>query len=96
MPFAPTLASSAGGSVFIDEYLDKLLDGDYLESFGLDRIVEELDTLADLAREEGVPFELSELVVRLHRDALEKFGAVDGELLAARLLELRAGRDLRR
>jgi len=91
-----TLAASAGGSVFINDYLDRLLDGDYLESFGIDRCVEELDALADLARAEGVPFELSTLVARLHRDALERFGAVDGELLAAKLLEQRAGRDLRR
>ncbi len=90
-----TLARGAGGSVFIDEYLDSLLDGDYLETFGLDRVVEELDTLASLARQEGVPFELSELVARLHREALERFGAVDGELLAAKLLEERAGRTLR-
>jgi hypothetical protein len=57
--------------------------------------VEELDTLASLAREQGVPFELSSLVARLHGEALERFGAVDGELLAARLLEERAGRELR-
>ena len=89
------LARGAGGSVFIDEYLDRLLEGDYLETFGLDRVVEELDTLASLARQEGVPFELSSLVARLHGEALERFGAVDGELLAAKLLEERAGRTLR-
>ena len=91
-----TLATSAGGSVFIDEYLDSLLDGDYLETFGLDRVVEELETLASLARQEDVPFELSSLVARLHAEALERFGAVEGELLAAKLLEERAGRTLRR
>lgn len=90
-----TLATSAGGSVFIDEYLDRLLAGDYAETFGLDRCVEELETLASLARQEGVPFELSELVARLHREALGRFGPVDGELLAAKLLEERAGRTLR-
>jgi 3-hydroxyisobutyrate dehydrogenase-like beta-hydroxyacid dehydrogenase len=90
------LAVSAGGSVFIDEYLDRLLDGDYLESFGIDRCVEELETLASLARDGEVPFELSATVARLHREALERFGAVDGELLAAKLLEQRAGRTLRR
>lgn len=90
-----TLASSAGGSVFIDEYLDSLLAGDYLQSFGIDRVVEELEILAALARREGVPFELSTTVARLHREALERFGAVEGELLAARLLEERGGRTLR-
>ena len=89
-----TLAAGAAGSTFIDEYLDRLLAGDYAETFGLDRVVEELDTLASLARQEGVPFELSELVARLHREALERFGAVDGELLAAKLLEERDGRPL--
>ena len=89
-----TLAAGAAGSAFIDEYLDRLLVGDYAETFGLARVVEELDTLASLARQEGVPFELSELVARLHREALERFGAVDGELLAAKLLEERDGRPL--
>jgi 3-hydroxyisobutyrate dehydrogenase len=89
-----TLGASAGGSAFIDEYLDRLLEGDYAETFGLDRVVEELDTLASLAQQEGVPFELSALVARLHREALERFGAVPGELLAAKLLEERAGRTL--
>jgi 3-hydroxyisobutyrate dehydrogenase len=68
----------------------------YLESFGIDRVVEELETLVSLAEDAGVPFELSTLVTRLHREALERFGAVDGELLAAKLLEERAGHTLRR
>jgi 3-hydroxyisobutyrate dehydrogenase len=89
------LARSAGGSVFIDEYLDRLLAGDYLETFGIDRCVEELETLVSLARGADVPFELSTTVARLHREALERFGAVDGELLAARLLEERARVTLR-
>jgi 3-hydroxyisobutyrate dehydrogenase len=90
------LASSAGGSVFIDEYLDRLLDGDYLESFGIDRCVEELETLVSLARDSDSPFEVSSTVARVHREALERFGAIDGELLGSRLLEERAGRTLRR
>jgi 3-hydroxyisobutyrate dehydrogenase-like beta-hydroxyacid dehydrogenase len=89
-----TLAPSAGGSVFIDEYLDNLLEGDYLTDFGIDRCVEELDILASLARDHHVPFELSELVGQLHREALGRFGRVGGELLGARLLEDRAGRRL--
>ena len=91
-----SLAASAGGSRFIDDSLDALLDGDYLEHFGLDRVVEELEILEALAADADVPFELSATVVRLHRDALARFGAVDGELLVAKLLEERAGRTLRR
>jgi 3-hydroxyisobutyrate dehydrogenase len=91
-----SLSSSAGGSVFLDDYLDHLLDGDYLDGFGIDRCVEELDTLASLASDANVPFELSTLVAQQHRDALGRFGARGGELSAARLLEERAGRTLRR
>jgi 3-hydroxyisobutyrate dehydrogenase len=90
-----TLAGSAGGSVFIDGHLNSLLAGDYLETFGIDRCVEELETLVRLAEREDVPFELSQLVLKLHREAWERFGALDGELLAARLLEERAGIQLR-
>lgn len=89
------LGNSPGGSVFIDQHLDALLAGDYLGSFGTNRVVEELDTLTDLAGETGTPFELSSLVARMHRQALARFGPVDGELLAARLLEERAGTTLR-
>ncbi len=90
-----SLAGGAAGSVFIDEYLDSLLAGDYLETFGIDRVVEELDILARLADRDGIPFELSRTVARLHREARERFGAIDGELLAAKLLEQRAGIELR-
>lgn len=91
-----TLGASAGGSVFIEEYLDSLLDGDYAQTFGLDRVVEELTVLSELAASASVPFELSDHVTRIHREALERFGAVPGEMLAAKLLEERAGRTLRR
>jgi 3-hydroxyisobutyrate dehydrogenase-like beta-hydroxyacid dehydrogenase len=88
------LARSAAGSTFLDEYASALLDGDYLETFGIDRVVEELETLTSLAAAAEVPFELSEHVARLHREALAEFGPVDGELLVAKLLEKRAGRAL--
>jgi 3-hydroxyisobutyrate dehydrogenase len=89
------LRRSAAGSAFLDGYGGALLDGDVLPAFGIDRVVEELDTLTALAEEASVPFELSTSVARLHRAALQRFGAVDGELLVARLLEQQAGRTLR-
>ena len=88
------LPRSAGGSSFIDTHLHRLLAGDYAETFGLDRCVEELDTLVALAESAGTPFALSTLVDGLHREALAAFGPVDGELLVAKLLERRAGIDL--
>lgn len=91
-----TLGASAGSSAFVEEYLDSLLDGDYAETFGLDRVVEELTVLTELAADAAVPFELSNYVARVHTEALARFGAVPGEMLAAKLLEERAGRTLRR
>jgi 3-hydroxyisobutyrate dehydrogenase len=47
------------------------------------------------ARELGVPFELSNLVERIHGRALSRYGPVDRELLAVALLEEEAGSTLR-
>ncbi|MGA1836544.1 NAD(P)-dependent oxidoreductase [Herbiconiux sp. 11R-BC] len=93
---AAVLRRSAGGSAFLDRHLDRLLEGDYLETFGLDRVVEELDTVTALAAEAGLTVALTGLVAELHHEALERFGAVDGELLVAKLLEERAGARIRR
>ncbi|MCU1515246.1 MAG: 6-phosphogluconate dehydrogenase NAD-binding protein [Microbacteriaceae bacterium] len=89
------LPRTAGASAMMNEHLDELLAGRYAETFGLDRCLEELETLERLAKAANSPFELSGLVTRLHREALEQFGPVDGELLVAKLLENRAGRSLR-
>jgi len=89
------LEGSAGGSAFISQHLPALFDGDYLESFGIDRVVEELEAVRELAEQAGTPAELTALVAQTHRDALAEFGAIEGELLGMKLLELRAGRELR-
>lgn len=85
------IAGSAGDSAFAQRHLDLLLDGDDMATFGVREVVDELDTLTALATETGTPFEVSGTVARLHRETLERFGAVDGELLVARLLEERGG-----
>jgi 3-hydroxyisobutyrate dehydrogenase len=89
------LNSSSAASTFLRRDLPALLGGDYLESFGLDRICEELGALDAMASAHGVPFELSDLVSRTHRRALEHFGPRNGELLAVALLEEQAGTRLR-
>jgi 3-hydroxyisobutyrate dehydrogenase len=89
------LGSGPGRSAFITEHLDALLAGDDLATFNLSRVVDELDAVTSLAQERGLTLDLTTLVGRLHREALEHFGPVDGELMAARLLEARAGRTIR-
>ena len=89
------LARGAGSSVLLERDFSPVHRGDYRPQFGIDRVVEELDVLTALAAENGVPFDLSSVVARLHRDALARFGAIDGELLVARLLEERSPSTLR-
>jgi 3-hydroxyisobutyrate dehydrogenase-like beta-hydroxyacid dehydrogenase len=89
------LQDGAGDSAALTNYLGRLLDGDYLETFGIDRVVEELHTVNELANvtETATPiFDASEA---LHQAALRQFGPALGELLGARVLEARAGRLLR-
>jgi 3-hydroxyisobutyrate dehydrogenase len=89
------LADSAAASRLIREDLDALFAGDYKTTFGLDRCREELVNVTAQARELGVPFELANLVERIHGRALARYGPVDGELLAVALLEEEAGTALR-
>ncbi|ROQ37242.1 3-hydroxyisobutyrate dehydrogenase-like beta-hydroxyacid dehydrogenase [Frondihabitans sp. PhB188] len=92
---ADALQGSAGGGFFMTHHLESLLAGDYLDTFGIDRVVEELDTINGLAEEYQVPHDLSGLVAHIHQEALNRFGPVPGELLAAKLLEERGHTTLR-
>lgn len=80
------LAGGPADGRFIAEYLPKLIARDPVADFGLDRVVEELDSLVEVAESRGVPFELGRLVADLHEQALSQFGPVDGELLVAEYL----------
>lgn len=90
-----TLAGSAAGSDFIRRDLSALFAGDYLPSYGLGRIHDQLDVITAEARALGTPHELAETVLRIHRQALERYGPVDGELLGVAHLEELAGTLLR-
>jgi 3-hydroxyisobutyrate dehydrogenase len=88
------LLDSPGASAFLELHGPALLVGDRMPDFALGRVVEELDTVLRLAKGSGTPHEMIELITRTHRDALAAYGDVDGELLAAALLEDQAGRPL--
>jgi 3-hydroxyisobutyrate dehydrogenase-like beta-hydroxyacid dehydrogenase len=64
-----TFSGSSAASTFIRRDVDALFQGDYLASFGLDRICEELEAVTALARDHRVPFELSDFVYRTYRRA---------------------------
>lgn len=89
------LPGSPAASAMVSTVLPKLLDGDYLTSFGLDRCVEELDSIERLAQARGTPFDVSSAVTATHRKALAEFGPVDGELMGVAYLERLTGRTLR-
>jgi 3-hydroxyisobutyrate dehydrogenase len=89
------LDGSAASSSFIRHDLNALFEGDYLTSFGLGRCCEELSAITGLARQDGVPFELSEQVEQTYQRALARYGPVDGELLPVAMLEEQAGVQLR-
>lgn len=89
------LAGSAAASTLIRRDIGFVFQGDYLASFGLDRICEELEAVSALADHYKVPHDLSDMVCRTYRRALARYGPVDGELLAVALLEEEAGHKLR-
>jgi 3-hydroxyisobutyrate dehydrogenase len=90
------LGQSAAATRFLAEDADALLDGDDLTSFSLGRCVEELESVIAIGDELGVPLELGVLIENIYRQALERYGDVDGELLGARFIAERAGVTLRR
>ncbi|MDR6972060.1 NAD(P)-binding domain-containing protein [Leifsonia shinshuensis] len=89
------LAQSAGSSIALSRHVPEVFHGDYLETFGVDRVVEELDAVAALARASATPSPVLDASADLHREALARFGPAPGELLGVRMLEELARRDLR-
>ena len=57
------LAGSAAASEFIRHDLDALFAGDFMRTFGLDRCCQELQIVTGLARDHGLPFQVSESVI---------------------------------
>jgi 3-hydroxyisobutyrate dehydrogenase len=86
-----TLEQSAAASRFVSDDAPALLAGEIHPSFALARCCEQLASVLELGVELSVPLELAAVVSEVHRDALERFGDVDGELLGARYVAERAG-----
>ncbi|MCE0459697.1 NAD(P)-dependent oxidoreductase [Curtobacterium flaccumfaciens] len=90
------LRDSAGTSRFLEHDAGRLLDGDYMATFGIDRVVEELTTVTAMRDAAMVDSPVLDASAALHRAAMDRFGSELGELLGARLLEQRAHHRLRR
>jgi len=90
------LVASPANSAFLEHDLLPLLErGDYDEGFVMKLVAKDLGLAVDLARDVGVPVELSALVEQIHRRAAAVYGDAAGELSAVRLYEDLAGVQLR-
>ncbi len=86
------LVGSPANSVFLERDVRMVLDdGDYDEAFPMRLVTKDLGLVVDLAREVGVPVELSALVEQIHRRARARYGDEAGEISAVRLYEDAAG-----
>lgn len=85
---------SAAASHFMEHDAPALMGGDDFTAFSLARCVEELSSVLALGRDLGVPLASAERVSEIYSEALEHYGSIDGELLAARLVLERANVDL--
>lgn len=91
-----SLVASPANSVLLErDYLSILHCGDYDEGFAIALACKDLGLAIDLARETGVPAEVSALVEQVFRRARAQFGDLAGEMSPVRLYEQVAGIELR-
>jgi 3-hydroxyisobutyrate dehydrogenase len=90
------LVGSPANSVFLERDVRMVLDdGDYDEAFPMRLVTKDLGLAVDLARDVGVPVELTAVVEQIHRRARAQYGDDAGEISAIRLYEDLAGVRLR-
>jgi 3-hydroxyisobutyrate dehydrogenase len=90
------LVASPANSVFLErDVLPLLQRGDYDDGFTMKLVTKDLALAVGLARDVGVPVELSSLVEQIHRRARAVYGDEAGEMSAVRLYEDLAGVRLR-
>jgi 3-hydroxyisobutyrate dehydrogenase len=90
------LVGSPANSVFLErDVLPVLESGDYDEAFPMKLVTKDLGLAVDLARDVGMPVELTALVEQIHRRARATYGDDAGEISAMRLYEDLAGVELR-
>jgi 3-hydroxyisobutyrate dehydrogenase len=90
------LVASPANTNFLEHDVRAVLDaGDYDDVFPLRLVTKDLGLAVDLARDVGVPVELTALVEQVHRRARAAYGDAGGQISAIRLYEDVAGVKLR-
>jgi 3-hydroxyisobutyrate dehydrogenase len=91
-----SLLASAATSHFLErDVLSVLERGDFDESFALALACKDLGLAVDLARQTGVPAEMSAMVEQIYRRARAQYGDGGGQLLPMKLLEDLTGTPIR-
>jgi 3-hydroxyisobutyrate dehydrogenase len=89
------LASPAASNFIERDVLSVLRHSDYDESFAHALACKDLGLAIDLARDTGVPVEVSATVEQVYRRARAQYGDAGGEMLPIKLLEDLTGAPLR-
>ncbi|HYA51037.1 MAG TPA: NAD(P)-dependent oxidoreductase [Streptosporangiaceae bacterium] len=83
-----SLLTSAAASHFLEhDVLSVLERGDFDDSFPLALACKDLGLAVDLARQTGVPAEMSAIVEQIYRRARAQYGDQGGQMLPMKLLE---------
>ena len=83
-----SLLTSAAASHFLEhDVLSVLERGDFDDSFALALACKDLGLAVDLARQTGVPAEMSAMVEQIYRRARAQYGDAGGQMLPIKLLE---------
>jgi 3-hydroxyisobutyrate dehydrogenase len=90
------LVNSPANSNFLERDVRMVLGaGDYDEGFPMKLVTKDLALAVELARDVGLPVEMTALVEQIHRRARVRFGDEAGEMSAIGLYEELAGIELR-
>ena len=81
------LTSAAAGHFLEHDVLSVLERGDFDDSFALALACKDLGLAVDLARETGVPAEMSAMVEQIYRRARAQYGDQGGQMLPMKLIE---------
>jgi 3-hydroxyisobutyrate dehydrogenase len=91
-----SLLASAAASHFLEhDVLSVLERGDFDDSFALALACKDLGLAVDLARQTGVPAEMSAMVEQIYRRARAQYGDDGGQMLPMKLLEDLTGTPIR-
>jgi 3-hydroxyisobutyrate dehydrogenase len=91
-----SLLTSAAASHFLEhDVLSVLRHGDFDDSFAIALACKDLGLAVDLARESGVPVEVSAMIEQIYRRARAQYGDDGGQMLPMKLLEDLTGTALR-